>query len=159
LPSCLTEDSLSRLLHVADWLHICAGHPEKHFIEFALSRKGVLRSQDGSVTALIDDYAPVVLNGVTYMQTIRTASRERLVHGLKCASCQQYRSTLRSAYSCFRKRQPDKISDTSSHVNVWYMTTPEKRSKMKKMRLRVQDAEQELKKLQKKVEQLTSKHD
>ena len=77
LPSCLTEDSHSRLLHVVDRLHICAGHPEKHFIEFALSRKGVFRSQDGSVTALIDDYPPVVLNGVTYMQTIRTASCER----------------------------------------------------------------------------------
>lgn len=52
LPLKLTPDSLSNLL---DNLHVCAGHPDKRFIEFALARKGVLRSRDGTVVAKVDD--------------------------------------------------------------------------------------------------------
>lgn len=92
------------------------------------------------------------------MRTIRTASCEHLVHEVKCISCQKYRSTLSSAYSRFMKRQSDKLTDTSSHVNVRYMTTPEKKSKTNKTRRRTQDAEQEVKRLRKKVEKLTQKH-
>ena len=108
LPLQLTQDSFSDLLNIVDRLHVCVGHPDKHFVKFASARKGVLKSYDGSVAASLDDYAPVVLNGITYMQTIRTTSCEWLVHGVKCASCQKYRSTLRSAYNCGVKRQYDR---------------------------------------------------
>ena len=158
IPSKLSKDSLYTLLHLVDQLHVCPGHPEKHFIEFVLSRKGVLKSHDGSISAILDDYAPVSLNGITYSCTIRTGKCEHLVHEVKCLSCQRYRSTLRSAYSRFMRRQPDRVSDTGSHVNIRYMTTPEKRCKMRKMMLRTQEAEQEIKKLRRKIAQLTYKH-
>ena len=100
---------LDRTQQGYDYLHVCVGHPDKHFVKFASARKGVLKSYDGSVAASLDDYAPVVLYGITYMQTIRTTSCEWLVHGVKCASCQKYRSTLRSAYNRGVKRQSEKL--------------------------------------------------
>ena len=157
IPAKLDEDSLFTLLNTVDRLHVCAGHPEKHFVEFLHSKKGALRSHDGSVVASLDDYAPVTLNGDTYSCTVRTNACERLVHGAKCQSCARYRSTLRSAYSRFLKRKTDRISDVASHVNVRYMTTPEKRSKMRKAVLRAQGAVQEVRRIRMKVRQQMSK--
>ena len=53
------------------------------------------------------------------------------------------------------KRRLDKLTDTSSHANVRYITMPEKKSKMNKMRRHAQDAEWEV---WEKVGKLTQKH-
>lgn len=55
IPLKLTQQSLSNLVYIVDHLHLCAGHPDKHLVQFASARKGVLRSCDGSVAASIDD--------------------------------------------------------------------------------------------------------
>ena len=157
-PSQLTPDSLSHLLNIVDNLNVCAGHPDDKFVSFAKGKKGVLKTRDGGVAASLDNYAPVLLNGSLYAQTVRTTSCELLVSGVKCASCQKYRPSLRSAYNRSLTRQSEKITDTSSHANVRYMVTPEKITKMKKVKKQAQDATQEVRRLQKKIEQLTCDH-
>jgi hypothetical protein len=142
---------------MVDQLNVCAGHPEKHFVTFLHAKKGVLRSHDGSVGAAIDNYAPITLNGTNYSCTVRTAACECLVNGVKCHSCVKYRPILRSAYNRFLKRRPEKICELGSHANLRYMTTPEKRSKVKKLTLRTREAEQEIRRLRGKVEQLMCK--
>ena len=64
---------------------MCAGHPDDKFVSFAKGKKGVLKTRDGGVAASLDNYAPVLLNGSLYAQTVRTTSCELLVSGVKCA--------------------------------------------------------------------------
>ena len=119
----------------------------------------ILKSQDGSIKAILDDYAPVVVNGMVLTKTIRTVKCELLLDGdcVKCTSCKSYRATLRTLYNRFLHRSSDMISDASSHANIRYMNTPEKKKKISNLKKRVQSAEKELSKLQAKVKQLTQK--
>ena len=116
---------------------MCVGHPDKHCVKFTSARKGVLKSYDVSVAASLDDYAPVVLNGITYMHT---TSCEWLV---KCASCQKYRSTLRSAYNSGVKRQSENISRNKLPYKHDIHDHTEKKKKVEKMKKCAQYAEQE----------------
>ena len=60
-------------------------------------------------------------------------------------------------YNCWCRRRSEQISDTTSHANERYMKTPEKKAKLDKMKARTHAAEQEIRKLQQKIEQLTEK--
>ena len=47
----------------------------------ATAKKVVLKSNDDSPVAVIDDYAPVFLNGKCFTRTIRTIACDILVNG------------------------------------------------------------------------------
>ena len=154
-PSKLTPNSLSQLLNMVDHLNVCPGHPGEKFVGFLRRKKGVLRSRNGDVTASLNNHAPVLLNGVSYTETVRTTSCELLVHGIKCCSCLNFRPTLRSSYNRSLSRQSGTIADIRSHVNIRYMLTPEKAMRMKKMKKRTENAELEVTKLRKKIQKIT----
>ena len=103
-------------------------------LQWPLPKKGILKSRNGSVMANLKDYAPVILNGKVYTQTIRTVKCELLLNGdnSKCRSCKTYRATLRTLYNRWSHRSSDNISDTSSHTNIRYMSSPEKNTSFKK---------------------------
>ena len=158
IPVELNLDSFATLLSLVDRLRVCAGHPDANYVAMATSRKGVFKSQDGSATATLDNYAPVKLNGEIFAQTVRTVACEMLVAEAKCVSCATYRATLRKLYSRWSVPRADEISDPSSHANERYLNTPEKKAKLDKMKKRAQAAEREVRTLQQKVEQLTEEH-
>ena len=139
---------------MTDQLNVCAGNPEDHFIEMAHAKKGLFKSRTNTATALLDNYAPVVLNGEPFTETIRTVACEMLVQGVKCSSCKSYRATLRKIYSRWSSREPSSFTETTSHVNERYLNTPEKKAKMMKMKKRVHSAESEIIKLQKTIKKL-----
>ena len=100
----LNRPSFKELLQLVDGLNICVGHPDSNFIAFADFRRGKFIGKDGSVSAFLDQYAPVCTNGEVFSKTIRTSSCELLVRG-------------------------QDVSSSSSHTNVRYLNTPEKVAK------------------------------
>ena len=135
----MSADKLSQLLLTLDRLPLCAGQPDDHFMRMILTKKGKITSSNGEVVAYVDD-AHVELNGETYTQTIRTFNCEILSHSVKCSSCTKYRTTLRSMYHRWSKRQTQKVptmassSETKKFTNERYMNTPEKRAKIDSLR-------------------------
>ena len=59
---------------------------------------------------------------------------------------------------CTSERSSSAATDTTSHVNLRCMNTPEKREKIIKMKRRVSVAEREVVKLQKRIETLTQEY-
>lgn len=98
------------------------------------AKKGKIISSDGKVAASIDQYAPVSVNGEHYRATVRTGSCEMVSTSHKCTSCKSYRDTLRAMYNRWCKRRTCDLSDTSSHSNERYLSTPEKKAKMSKLK-------------------------
>ena len=155
IPSKLDSASLYCLLESIDQLHICCGQPDVHFVSMLKAKKGKILTSDGKVSAKVDDYSSVYLNGVTYPVTVRTSTCELLTTYPKCSSCKCYRSNLRAMYSAWsRRRSLDEVSDTSSHSNERYMNTPEKKAKMNRLKDRTRAAEKQVKVFKEKVKQM-----
>ena len=74
---------------------------------------------------------------------------------MKCTPCKTYRATLRTLYNRYSRRSSDSISDASSHANIRYMNTPEKKDKIMKLKKKAQSTEKEVSKLQAKIKKLT----
>ena len=89
----LNETAILELISLVDKVHICAGHPESKFVTFVESRKGKLFGKSGDVSAFVDHYAPVKVNGEIFQKTVRTSGCEMLVHGEKCNFCSSYPRT------------------------------------------------------------------
>ena len=72
-----------------------------------------------------------------------------LLNGLKCESCKVYRAYLRKSYARWSQRCCEELTDVSSHTNIRYMNTPEKKSKMSKLKKRVEIAKRDVLNLEK----------
>ena len=116
---------------------------------------GKIFSSNGQVTASVDHYASVTLNGEHHHVTVRTGSCELVGKSQKCSSCKSYRDTLRAMYNRWCKRRTCEMSDTSSHSNERYLNTPEKKAKMSKLKQRAHMAEKEIQKLRVRIAELT----
>ena len=141
-----------------DCLRVCAGHPDYNFVHMISAKKGVSRSHTGAASAILDEYAPVFLNGEILTQTVRSTTCAMVVHDVKCKSLKKYRATLRAMYSRWTSHGHSLTTDTTSHVNERYMTSPEIIGKMKEMKKRIHTAESELRNLQKKLQGLTKQN-
>ena len=73
IPARLEVHTLQLLLSTIDNLHVCAGHPDAHFLEMAEAKKGTLKSINGSVAAYVDNNAPVEVDGKSYIKTLRSS--------------------------------------------------------------------------------------
>ena len=107
--------------------------------------------------AYLDEYASITLNGQAYPQTIRSVKCEFLVPNGKCTACKKYRSTLRVLSNRYTSQCSTCLSDSSSHSNIKFLNTPEKKTRMKNLRSRARGAEKGMKRLQAKVKDLTDK--
>ena len=123
------------------------------FVMFVESRKGKLTSKEGTVVAYVDSF-PFELKGEIYFKTVRTTSYELLVQGDRCNPCKAYQKTLRLLYGRWSKRDSEETSSLSSHTNVCYLTTPEKRLKICHLTKCAKSAEKEVERLQEKVAML-----
>ena len=141
-----------------DCLNVCPGHPDDHFVSMISAKKGTLNSCSGVPAAVLDSYAPVLLNGCNFTKTVRTSACELLVNNVKCSSCKMYRATLRTLYNRWSSRKSSHVAETSSHANERYFNTPEKKVKMKNMRKRARIAETEVHRLHKRLQRLTNEH-
>lgn len=128
-----TKLAVSRLLELVDSLNVCCDHPEQGMLDLADAHKGVFRSPNQYTVAFVDAYFPIHLNGEVHSRTVRTTSCELLVHGTKCDSCKQYRSTLRSLHSRANQSGSDKAA-VSSHANFRYLNTPQRKKRMTGLR-------------------------
>ena len=152
-----TKLAANALLAQVDGLNVCAGHPDQQFLDIADSWKGKFQSANKSIVAFADNYFFVNLNGETYPRTIRTTACELLVHGTKCVACKQYRSTLRSLHSRKLKLPKSDTTAVSSHSNIRYLKTPERRKRMTSLKVAVDAKTAEVNRKMKEIELLKSK--
>ena len=130
-------------------LNVCSGHSDPHLVSMLNAKKGKVLSSDGSMAAFVDRHI---------QPTIRTASCHLLTTSKVCPSCTAYRNTLRAMYSRWTKRSKNDLSDTSSHSNERYLSTPEKVNKLKNLKTRVRAAERANDKLRARIKKLTTEH-
>ena len=155
-----TKAALNQLVKLVDTLNICAGHPDKHFLNLADSRKGKFYSVSNSTVAFTDSTCPIILNGEMYSHTVRTTACEILVHGPKCEACKKYRSTLRSSHSQWvqqLKSDAEKHTAVSSHTNFRYLRTPQRKERMSNLRAEVKIQKNEVERLKLKLKEATEK--
>ena len=157
-PTHLQQGNLQVLLSTISQLHICAGHPDKHLLDFVSAKKGQLLSASGNVTAFLDTSGPVMLNGQRCPTTVRSAECQVLTSALKCPQCVSYRNTMRAMYHRWQKRKSSSpIHSTSTHTNDRWLTTPERKIKTSLLKLRVRSAESTVKYLKDKINASTRK--
>lgn len=151
----VTPENVNDQLQCLDRLRVCPAHPDERFLQMAKEKKSF---KEGQVSASIDNFADVTLNGDTYCCTLRTASCQMLVPTGKCANCVSYRATLRTMHTRWQKNtasSPSKYTSTSSHTNFRYLTTPQKRKRMTSLRARVTSAERKVNNLMEKIKDST----
>ena len=149
VPKKIDAHSLNLFLAKLDECTVCPGHPDEHFVEMLENRGGKItaRHNDGIVAAL-DNYAPVILNGKLYHQTVRSTSCRVICKGVKCDRCVSYRNSLRKSYhrwSAKTQTSPSYRTSTSSSVNFSLLTTSEKNQRYAKLKERLVAAERKLK--------------
>ena len=141
IPNCVAlhafdgaEITVEKLNERISSLNVCAGHPEKRFLDVCKSRKDQIKNHSGGVVAYRDGYCPVSLHGELYFSTIRSTKCELLVNEVKCGTCKGYRSNLRSMYNRSLKQDSEKSSHVSSHTNYMYLKTPERQRRMHQLK-------------------------
>ncbi len=157
IPQKLPIESLKSFLKVIDRLSVCAGQPDEKFVKFIKSKKGVLIGRKDETVAYLDECVSVTLNGQTYPQTIRSVKCEILVTNGKCTACKKYRATLRVMSNRYNSRSSLSSSDYSSHSNIKFLNTPERKSRMKNLSGRARAIKKKMTRLQKKIKNLSDK--
>ena len=154
-PEHLKVDSLHKLLELLLKSNVCPGNPDERFVRMLLSRKGQrILADDGTTGAYVDDGFDITVDGNIFHGTVRTSSCTILSHGSKCHSCRQYRAQLRSLYSRWLHR---KITP-SKNENNRYLSSPQKKEKLKRLQVRAQTAEKEVQRLKLRIKESTEKH-
>ena len=154
----ITVEKLNELFRRISSLNVCAGHPEKRFLDVCKSRKDQIKNPSGDVVAYRDGYCPVSLHGELYSSTIRSTKCELLVNEVKCGTCKGYRSNLRSMYNRSLKQDSEKNSHVSSHTNYRYLKTPERQRRMHQLKSDLDQSKREIETLKSKVQRLQEEH-
>ncbi len=154
-PTTIDFESLNTLIQTVNNLIVCPGHPDPNLVRMIKAKKCKICSPDGSVAALLDTM-PVELSGNQYLETIRTTACEVLTKSVKCSACTKYRPSLRSMHHRWSKHIATQLSASSDYTNERYLNTPEKSTKMDRLKSRVRKAELTVKSLSNKVKSLTT---
>ena len=141
--------SLQKLISILDEACICPGNPDDQFLPMATAHKGVFVSGSGEEKERLEKDFQVILNGDVYHKTIRTTTCSLFVSQGKCNSCKLYRPQLRAMCSRWSK----KAAVSAKYTNNRYLSTPQKKRKMKELQVRAYTAEKEVKKLRERIEQ------
>ena len=146
----VNKDSLQQLLYLLENSTVCPGHPDEQFIEMAKAKKGKLQSKDGTTVARLDDYSDVTLNDKVFQATVRICTCEVLVSNGKCAKCVSYRNTLRKMRHRWSKQKsltPTRRQSSRSKVNIRFLNTPERHSRYRDMKRRIDKQSKEVQRL------------
>ena len=142
------RNKVRNLLDVVARLHICPGHPDSHFV-------GMIKAAArGKGSTILDDYCDVSIDGQTYNITVRHVNCNIVVGGpTRCRTCAAYRSTMRALYSRYIKQgcNPHQ-SSPSSHTNLRYLRTPERKKRFKSMKARAKAASRKASRLRIRME-------
>ena len=154
ISSTLSPLSLQKLISILDEACICPGNPNDQILPMATAHKGVFVSGSGEEKARLEKDFQVILNGDVYHQTIRTTTCSLLVSQGKCSSCKSYRPQLRAMCSRWSK----KAAVSAKYTNNRYLSTPQKKRKMKELQVHAYTTEKEVKKLRERIEQCSEQN-
>ena len=144
-PQHLGHQTLQELVKVVDSANVCCSNPDSHFVSLLEDKKGKIVSTKGSISAHLDAFAAVSMNGEVFTKTVRTTSCEILSKEQKCQCCILYRDSLRAISSKRKKKHPFQADDSlSKHTNERYLTTPEKKFKKTALREKANSCEKKL---------------
>ena len=114
-----------------------------------IQKKGIFKNNKGQTVAYHDSYAPVSFGQQLFSDTVRTSQCHLLVPiETKCTVCKNYRHSLRTMYSRWVKRSSQDITECTSHTNIRYLTSPEKKERISKIKKRAEIAESKVVHLQ-----------
>ena len=134
------------LLTTLNQMQICPGHPDNHFVDMLKNQKG------WKGAAILDDSYSVCLDGSHYEITVRHINCSLIIaSGTKCCNCKAYRSTLRALYSRHIKQQSRLPSSPKSHVNIRYLSTPDRQKKFLAIKAKAKAATRRLENLKFKI--------
>ena len=137
IPPVVNSDDVQNILNILQRHKICPGNPDANYVEMVRSKKdGKMTSRKGQsiTTAFIDDSKGVEINEQIFQCTVRTSDCAIIIPDTstrRCEKCVKYRDTLRSSYANYIKPKADAtMTDPSSHVNMRYITTPQRKSRV-----------------------------
>ena len=157
-PSTITSASLQDLVATINEYHVCPGNPDSHFVSMLVQRKGRITSNDGRITAILDNDG-VIVNKQFHDKTVRASSCQKITKGSRCCDCETYRNTLRSLYSkLLKSKSMSKATNTTSHTNDRYLSTPERRKKVSKLHKEKRDLQRQVNVLKRMIDKLTQKN-
>ena len=131
-PDILSPPDLATLVAVLDTCTTCKGNPDEEFCRLATSQKGHFKKTRGGAIVAVLDTSPFLNSGCRIITTIRRSDCEILVSEGVCGPCKRYRPTLRSLLSKSKvKKRTDRKTTASSRVNWRYLTTPERKARVK----------------------------
>lgn len=161
-PQTITDSrTVQRLLERVDQAVICPGNPEDVFVAVCKKRGGTIKGQrgHGDTVAFIDESPVTDSKGQSHPQTVRRVDCDILCepsneHPLPCQSCRAFRSTLRSA-AC-RINTVDRTA-ASSHASYASLSPKEKDKRLQNVHQSLRLANQQIRRLEAKVDSLISK--
>lgn len=142
------KTSLQPLMSLLENSMVCPGHPDEQ--KWPRQKKGKFLSMDGKTVARLDDYSAVTLNGNVYQTTVRFCMCEVVVSSGKCSQCVSYQNTLRKMRHRWSKQKsltPTRRQSSRSKVNIRFLNTPEKRSRYRDMKRRIDNQSKEVQRL------------
>ncbi len=154
-PEVLSPDTLNQLVILLNKLHVCAGQPDDKFVKMCEAQKRVFKNTKGEVVAYIDDHASVHFNKESFKCTVRHMKCDLLTNLDKCNHCESYRNSLRKSHSRWIKKSSENAGNTSSHVNIRFLSTPEKKTRIIKIKKRATKSEKQNTILREKISKLT----
>ena len=154
----LSSDALNQVIKLVDQLRVCPDQPDSKFIEMCEAKKGVFKNTQGEVVAYMDNQAPVIFKHTAFSRTVRTMKCKLLTNVDKCSQCQEYRNSLRKSHSRWVHRSVDEATQSSGKVNIRFLNTPEKKSRIISNKKRAVSAENEVSKQRVQISHLTEKY-
>lgn len=126
------------ILDILQSQKLCPGNPDAKYVDMVNSRskKGKMVSRKGQsvITAFVDSSKGIEINEQIYQSTVRTCDCAIIIpvtSTRRCEKCIKFRDTLRSSYANYIKQKDDAAkTDSSSRVNMRYITTPQRKSRV-----------------------------
>ena len=148
IPSTLTFDTFKVLLSLIMRHNV---NPDANFVKMAESRTGKFLSPNKELVCYLDNHC-VTMDGNLYPCTVRHTKCELLVKEVSCAECHKYRCNLRAMHSSYTRKKNSVLTSTT---NLRYMSSPQKRARMLRMKEVLHNKERQIRRW---FKDLTEKH-
>ena len=154
----LSSVLITKLISEVDKYHVCIGNPDTKFVEMLKSYKAkqILDRSRSIVVAFLDQKG-ILHNGTYYHSTVRAVSCPIVTkaENPKCTYCTDYRRNLRSLYSRYEKKSCSSQTSTNTYTNIRFLTTPERRQTISKLRKVILALKRQIDILQRNIEKCT----
>ena len=160
IPKILTPEYFMELMDIVYKSNVCNGNADEVYVKMCQEKKGKFCSiKNETIAYLHEGYPYFDSRDECVYSTIRHRSCHLLVtdESRQCSTCSNYRPTMRSMYSRFKKIAPQLDSTPNSKANIRHFRTPQREKYIKSLRQAVKTYKAQVKRLNSKLEQDVAK--